>query len=79
MPLFSEGKLPTKDYPYWLMTPHNPYMFNSQFQFLDLTEEGEAYVGIHPSVAKELEIYNGEVVKIYNNQACIEIKAVYSQ
>lgn len=78
MPLFKDGKLPTKEHPFWLITPHHPYALNSQFHFLDLNDEGEAYVGIHTKVAKELGIFDGEVVKVYNEQACIEIKAVYS-
>lgn len=78
LPLFVEGKVPTSDYPFWLITPHHPYAFNSQFHFLNLAEEGEAFVGIHPIVAKRLGIFNGEVVKVFNDQDCIEIKAVYS-
>lgn len=78
MPLFKEGKAPTRDYPFWLITSHNPYMFNSQFQFLNLSEEGEAFVYIHPEAAKELKIMNNEIVKIFNEQDSIEIKASYS-
>ena len=78
LPLFAEGKSPTEEFPLWLLTPHHPYMFNSQFHFLDLTEEGEAYVGIHPKTAKERRIYDGEVVRVFNDQASLEIKAVYS-
>lgn len=77
-PLYTEGKSPTNAHPFWLITPHHPYALNSQFHFLDLSNEGEAYVGIHSKVAKELGIFNGEIVKVFNDQASIEIKAVYS-
>lgn len=76
--LFTEGKMPTKDFPFWLITPHSPYALNSQFQFLHLDEEKESFAWIHPKAAKEIGIYNGEVIKIYNERDCIEIKAVYS-
>jgi anaerobic selenocysteine-containing dehydrogenase len=74
-----KGNLPSKDYPYWLITPHHPYAFNSQFHFLNLSDEKEAFVTIHPNSAKDLGITNGDIVKVYNDQACIEIKAVYSK
>lgn len=77
-PFFSDGKSPTDDYPFWLITPHNPYMFNSQFHYLDLADEGEAYAAIHPKAAQERSIFNGEVVKVFNEQDSILIKAVYS-
>lgn len=76
--VFVEEKKPTSDYPFWLITPHHPYAFNSQFHFTRLSDEEEAVARIHPKVAKELGIMNGEVVNILNAQACIEIKAVYS-
>ncbi len=78
MPLFVKGKSTTVDYPFWLITPHHPYALNSQFQFLNLDEVQEAHVEIHPKVAKELGIFDGEVVKVFNDQAAIEIKSVYS-
>lgn len=78
MPLFVEGPSPTEEFPFWLITPHNPYTFNSQFHFLNLSDEDEAYMEIHPKVAEELSIDEGEVVKIFNDQDSIEIKVVYS-
>lgn len=78
MPLFTEGLSPTKEHPFWLITPHSPYAFNSQFHFLNLSDEDEAYVEIHPKVAEKLAITNGEIVKIVNDQDSIEIKAVHS-
>ncbi|WP_066249034.1 molybdopterin-dependent oxidoreductase [Neobacillus drentensis] len=78
-PLFVEGKAPNETYPFWLITPHHPYALNSQFHFLNLTDEGEAFVAIHSDVAKAMGIFNGEIVKVFNNQGSIEIKAIFSK
>ena len=75
---FVEEKRPTSNYPFWLITPHHPYALNSQFHFIHLSDKEEAVARIHPKAAKELGIVDGEVVKVFNQQACIEIKAVYS-
>ncbi len=72
------GKMPPMDYPFWLITPHHSHTFNSQFHFLKLSDEKEAFVGINPKAAKDLGITNGEIIQVFNHQACIEIKAVYS-
>lgn len=77
-PLFIKGKLPKEQYPFWLITPHHPYAINSQFNFLNLDDEGEAFVAIHLKTANELGIFDGEIVKVYNTQGSIEIKAVIS-
>ncbi|WP_338469717.1 molybdopterin-dependent oxidoreductase [Niallia sp. XMNu-256] len=71
--------LPPKEYPFWFITPHHPYAFNSQFHFLNLSDESEALAVIHPNAATDLGITNGDIVKIYNEQACIEIKAICSK
>ena len=73
------GNLPPKEYPFWFITPHHPYAFNSQFHFLNLHDEKEAFVVIHPQAATDIGITNGDIVKIYNDQACIEMKAVCSK
>jgi anaerobic selenocysteine-containing dehydrogenase len=72
---FIEGESPTKEYPFWLITPHHPYRLNSQFPFLNLIDEKEAFVAINSKVAKESGILDGEIVQVFNNQGCIEIKA----
>ena len=51
------GELPPKDYPFWFITPHHPYAFNSQFHFLNLSDEKEAFAVIHPKAATDLGIY----------------------
>ena len=73
------GELPSRDYPFWFITPHHPYAFNSQFHFLNLSDEKEALAIIHPKAATDRGITNGDIVKVYNDQACIEMKAVCSK
>lgn len=70
---------PAKNYPFWLITPHHPYALNSQFHYLNLSDENEAFVGINPTVAATLGIFDGEIMRVYNEQDAIEIKAVHSQ
>jgi anaerobic selenocysteine-containing dehydrogenase len=77
MPLFSERKAPAIDFPFWLITPHHPYTINSQFHFLKLTDMDDPFVGINQEVAKKLGIINGELVKVFNEQDDLEIKAIY--
>ncbi|MBM4761426.1 molybdopterin-dependent oxidoreductase [Bacillus sp. B15-48] len=50
-------KLPTTEPPFWLITPHHPYRLNSQFHFLNLSDEKEAYIGINPRIAQKLGIF----------------------
>ncbi|MEH7501819.1 molybdopterin-dependent oxidoreductase [Neobacillus drentensis] len=78
-PLFVYGKSPKESYPFWLITPHHPYALNSQFHFLNFSDEEKPFVAIHSNVANELGIFNGEIVKVFNNQGSIEIKAVFSK
>ncbi len=77
--LFVDEKRPGREYPFWLMTPHHPYRLNSQFYFLHLTEEKEANIEINPVIAKKLGIFDGEVVKVFNDLDVIEMKAKYSK
>lgn len=78
LPLFVDGPSPTEELPFWLITPHHPYTFNSQFHFLKLSDSEEAIVEIHPKAAEKLSIDDGEVVKISNQQGSIGIKVAYS-
>lgn len=71
-------KLRTKEYPFWLLTPHHPYTLNSQFHYLKLSDEKEATIGIHPEMAARLNIVEGDIVRVFNEQGAIQIKAVYS-
>lgn len=78
LPLYVEKHGPTNKHPFWLITPHAPFTFNSQFHFLHLSGEKEALVEIHPKVAEGLSILDGEVIQIYNGLHRMEIKAAYS-
>lgn len=77
--LISGAKSPSEEYPFWLLTVHHPFRFNSQFQFLDISEEAETCANIHPLAAKEWGIKDGEVVKVCNRQGSLKMKAVYSR
>lgn len=79
VPVYTAGRSPSEQYPFWLLTPHHAYTLNSQFHYLDLYEEKEAAVRIHPETAQQLEIFNGEVVVVYNEQDALTIKAIYSR
>lgn len=68
----------TNEYPFWLITPHHPYMLNSQFHYLHLSPIKEAVVHINPKIGAELGIADGEVVRVFNEQASIQMKAIYS-
>lgn len=76
LPIFVDGKLPTDEHPFWLITPHHPYAFNSQFHFLHLADEREAHVVMSPNIASNLGVFEGEVVKVYNEQGSIELKVL---
>lgn len=67
------------DYPFWLITPHHPYMLNSQFHYLNLSDVKEAFVNIHPDIGTKLGITDGEIVRVFNEQGSIQIKAKFSK
>lgn len=79
LPLSKESPKPKKEHPFWLITPHTPFGFNSQFHFLNLSVEDEAVVEIHPKAAEKRGIFDSEIIKIFNDYGVLEIKAVYSQ
>lgn len=78
MPIWVDGKLPTVKHPFWLITPHHPYALNSQFHFLHISDEREKYVEINPKMANKLGVFEGEVVKVYNDIGSIEIKTLFN-
>lgn len=75
IPIYKDGNSPTLDYPLWLITPHHPYAFNSQFHFLNLSNKNEAYVEINAKLANKLGVFEGEIIKVFNDLGSIEIKA----
>ncbi|MBM4765348.1 molybdopterin-dependent oxidoreductase [Bacillus sp. B15-48] len=68
----------TNEYPFWLLTPHHPFKLNSQFHYLQLSDVGEAALEVNPTIAKELNIKNGEIITVFNERASMEIKAIYN-
>lgn len=68
----------SEEYPFWLLTPHDPYRLNSQFHYLNLSNEKEPTLALNPDAAQELKIKDGEIITLYNEHAAIEIKAVYN-
>lgn len=79
IPLAKEPPRPKEEHPFWLVTPHTPFGFNSQFHFLNLSGEDEAVVEIHPKAAEKRGLLDGEIIKIFNDHGVLEIKSVYSQ
>jgi anaerobic selenocysteine-containing dehydrogenase len=69
---------PSEDYPFWLITAHHPYRMNSQFHYLNLRDEDEDCIVINPVAAKRKKIFDGEVIRVFNERAEVEIKAKYS-
>ncbi|MBS5914993.1 MAG: molybdopterin-dependent oxidoreductase [Paenibacillus macerans] len=66
-----------ESYPFLLLTSRNAYTFHSH-HLQHLFDEEEAFISIHPKAGAEHRISNGEIVKIYNDQFCLLVKAVYS-
>ena len=58
-----------KNNKYRLLTPHNKFGLHSQFVNLDWTEEfnPKPFVYIHPDLAAEKNIKDGDTVRIFNS------------
>lgn len=67
-------------YPYTLLLNHEPFRINSQFLNLHSFKEinHDPCVYINPMLAKEKDIQNDTMVKIFNNNGEIIIRAKYS-
>lgn len=70
-----EMKSPVK-YPIRFITPHPQHALHSQFQNLDwmMTTNPEPKVEIHPVLAAQYGIAEGNMVKIYNDLGSITVK-----
>lgn len=68
------------NYPYYLLLNHEPFRINSQFQnigsFNQISKEPILY--LHPIVAKEKGIEEHSMVKIFNENGEITIRARFS-
>lgn len=68
------------DYPYILLLNHEPFRINSQFQNLNSFREinKEPCIYLHPSLALEKGIQEEGMVKVFNENGEILIRAKYS-
>ncbi|WP_428908030.1 molybdopterin-dependent oxidoreductase [Niallia sp. Krafla_26] len=68
-------------HPYILLLNHEPFRINSQFQnllsFKDIYQEPCIY--LHPNLAKEKAIQNDTIVRIFNENGEITIRAKFLQ
>ncbi|MCE7791800.1 molybdopterin-dependent oxidoreductase [Salipaludibacillus sp. CUR1] len=64
-----------ENYPLQLLTPHDPYALNSQFHFLGLGKDGEAFIAIHEKTALDRGIEDGDMVKVFNDYGAFTLKA----
>lgn len=67
-------------YPYTVLLNHEAFRINSQFQNLKSFKEfhQEPCIYMHPSTARENEIYDDSLIRIFNEQGEIVIRAKYS-
>ena len=77
LPIWVEEMKSTSTYPVRLMTPHPQHALHSQFQNLDwmMTANPEPFVEIHPQLATQYGISNGDMVKIHNEIGSLTLKA----
>ncbi|MBE3587609.1 MAG: molybdopterin-dependent oxidoreductase [Thermoanaerobacteraceae bacterium] len=77
LPVYLEEEQPPADYPYRLITPHWKLGLHSQFQNLDwmMNANPEPWVEIHPRLAAEKGIRDGDMVKVYNDLGWVVLKA----
>lgn len=70
----SEGGV---NYPYRLLNPHSQHSINSQFRNLDWLKgiKQESRICIHPDTAKNKNIKTGDLVKVFNENGEILLKA----
>ncbi|MHB1680863.1 MAG: molybdopterin oxidoreductase family protein [bacterium] len=64
------------DFPFTLITPPNHFFLNSTFANISSLKikAKEPFLEINPADAKELEINDGDIVKIENERGCVLIK-----
>jgi anaerobic selenocysteine-containing dehydrogenase len=69
-------KAPDK-YPIRLITPHPQHALHSQFQNLDwmMAANPEPFLEIHPKLAAQYSINEGDLVKVSNDLGAITLKA----
>lgn len=78
-PVFVAGLLPSKTYPFWLISPHHSYRFNSQFWLLNLDKQQTPFIYMNQNTAEKRGIENGTIVHVYNNYGFLHVQAVLSK
>lgn len=75
--IYKEPMVAPKEYPIRFITPHSKTSIHSQFQHNPwmMAIFPEPYLEIHPDLAKEKGIKEGDMVKVYNNLGEVRIKA----
>jgi anaerobic selenocysteine-containing dehydrogenase len=75
--VYKEPMTTPKEYPIRFITPHSKTSIHSQFQhnpwMMDIFPE--PYLEIHPDLAKEKGIKEGDMVKVFNDLGEVRIKA----
>ena len=77
LPVYVEEMQAPSNYPYRLLTPHSKFNINSQFQNLDWMEDihNEPTVEIHPDLANEKGIKDGDLLKVENDIGYVQAPA----
>jgi anaerobic selenocysteine-containing dehydrogenase len=75
------GNQELSPYPYTLLLNHEPFRINSQFQRLNSFKEmnQEPCVYLHPSLAKEKGIQQDTMVKLFNENGEVIIRAKFTR
>ena len=82
LPVYREAdETKTDEYNVRLLTPHWKYGLHSQFQNLDWMQDlnNEPFVEIHPQMAKEKGIEDGDAVRVENEIGYLVVKARVTQ
>lgn len=75
--IYKEPMAAPKEYPIRFITPHSKTSIHSQFQHNPwiMAIFPEPYLEIHPDLAKEKGIKEGDLVRVYNDLGEVKIKA----
>ncbi|MBR0164329.1 MAG: molybdopterin-dependent oxidoreductase [Lachnospiraceae bacterium] len=82
LPVYREAdETKTDEYNVRLITPHWKYGLHSQFQNLDWMQDihNEPFVEIHPQMAKDRGIEDGDAVRVENEIGYLVVKAKLTQ
>lgn len=77
MPTYVPEMQPPPGYPIRLLTPHAQHSLHSQFQNLDymMQTNPEPLLEIHPRLAEQRGIRDGDMVRVYNDLGEFRVKA----